>query len=505
MTAGHLPMLIPLSLFAGALLVPLCRRGSRVWPYAVAVVATGLSFIASLAGLRQVLQAGEPARYYFGGWQPPMGIELVLDPLSAFFCLLISGVSLFVLWHGRVPVATETPGKEVPFYSMVLLLLGGLSGIVLTGDLFNLYVFLEISSIATYALVAIGSKRAPVAAFRYLIYGTVGASFYLLGVGFLFVMVGSLNMADVGAILSTTGQSPVTLVALVLMVVGLGVKMALFPLHGWLADAYSYASSTATALIAPIGTKVAAYVLIRIAFYMFEADLVRVDTPVAAMIVWLGAGGILWGGLMAMAQTDLKRMLAFSSVSHIGYIALGIGLASPLGLIGAILHTLNHAIMKGCLFLISGSVFAKTGHHSIGRLDNSLRVRMPWTMFSFTIVALSMIGLPPTAGFFSKWYLVLASFEQRNWLLILVIVLSSLFSVVYFFRILEKVYLRDPGVGVQMEAEKPQVSRDEVRGSMLWPVLVLAVGLLVLGLGNFIVVREMIVPMLPAGWSVEGI
>ncbi|HLS27944.1 MAG TPA: monovalent cation/H+ antiporter subunit D family protein [Opitutales bacterium] len=493
MIVDQLPALIPLLLLAGALLVPLCRRGSRVWPYAVALVAIGSSLACSVGALVRTLSSGKAIHYYFGGWQPPIGIELIVDPLSAFFSILISGIALFVLWHGRKLVSEQMPGKEVPFYSVVLLLLGGFSGLVLTGDLFNLYVFLEISSIATYALVSIGSKKAPVAAFRYLIYGTVGASFYLLGVGFIFVSTGSLNMADVAAILNVTGQTNATLVGIVLIVIGLGVKMALFPLHGWLADAYTYASSTASALVAPIGTKVAAYAMIRILFYGLEIDFVRTDTPITTAILWLGAGGVLWGGLMAMAQNNFKRLLAYSSVSHLGYIALGIGLASPLGLIAAVLHTLNHAVMKGCLFLISGSILSKTGQTNISEFQHSLRVRMPWTMGALTVAAISMIGLPPTAGFFSKWYLVLGLFEQQLWLMIGVIILSSLFGIVYFFRVLERVYLR-PQEGEELNEEPV---RDEVSASMLWPVLIMSAGLIVLGFGNFIIVREIITPMLP--------
>ena len=215
--------------------------------------------------------------------------------------------------------------------------------------------------------------------------------------------------------------------------------------------------------------------------------------------MYLGAAGILWGGLMAMAQTDLKRMLAFSSVGHLGYIAVGVGLASPLGLVAAILHVLNHAIMKGCLFLISGSLSTKLGHTSIPRLNNTLRLKMPWTMQAFTITAISMIGLPPTVGFFSKWYLIMGVLDGGHWPLVVVIILSSLFSIVYFFRILEKVYLKP-------QDEKPQrkesaVKRDEASPSMLAPVMILSGSLLVIGLCNFLIVRHVIVPMLPPGWS----
>lgn len=493
-----------MSLFVGALFVPLCRRGAQTWPYTITMIAMGLAFAGSVTGLFRVLPEGEAMHYHFGGWMPPMGIELILDPLSGFFCALVTGAGLFALWHGKTLVEEETPGRTIPFCSAVLLLLGGFCGMLLTGDMFNLYVFLEISSLATYALLSIGDRRAPVAGFRYLILGTVGASFYLLGVGFLFMVTGSLNMADIAAILPEVGHSPVTLVAVILIVLGIGLKMALFPMHGWLPDAYTYASSTSTALVGAVGTKVAAYVLIRTLYYIDQPLFVSDEIPLGMILAYFGAAGVVWGAAMAMAQSNFKRMLAFSSIGHIGYIALGIGLASPLGFVAAVLHSLNHAVMKLCLFLIGGTFFSKLGHNSIGRLDNSLAMRMPWTMLALAITALSMIGLPPTAGFFSKWYLVLGSLEQGKWLFVVAIVMSSLFAVVYFFRVLEKVYLRAPGRDEKEEAEKPVVERNEARFSMLAPVLILSVSLLVIGLGNFMIVKYVIVPMLPAGWTMEG-
>lgn len=499
----HLPALIPMALFVGALLVPLCRRGAQTWPFAVAMITTGLTFAASLIGLYQVV-VDESIRYHFGGWLPPMGIELILDPLSAFFCVLVTGAGVFALWHGRTLVESETPGKSIGFYSAVLLLLGGFCGMLLTGDMFNLYVFLEISSLATYALLSIGDRRAPVAGFRYLILGTVGASFYLLGVGFLFMVTGSLNMADIAAILPEVGHSPVTLSGLVLIVLGIGLKMALFPMHSWLPDAYTYASSTSTALVGAVGTKVAAYILIRTLYYIEEPVFVSEVIPLGTIIAYLGGAGVVWGAAMAMAQKDFKRMLAFSSIGHVGYLAVGIGLASPLGFVAAILHSLNHAIMKLCLFLICGTLSDKLGHNTIAKFDNTLAVRMPWTMLAVAITALSMIGLPPTAGFFSKWYLVLGAVEQGHWILVVAIVMSSLFAVVYFFRVLEKVYMRPAGVDEATEAAKPPVARDEARFSMLAPVLILSVSLLVIGLTNFLIVRHVIVPMLPGGWELNG-
>ncbi len=503
MNPSHLVILIPLVFFAGALLIPLLERWLKGCAYGVAVSSAALGAVIAVAGLVNV-SSGGTLRYQVSGWAPPIGIELVLDPLSAFLSVLLAGVALLVLIHSGSVVRRELPEKAMPFYSAALILVGGLLGIAVTGDLFNLYVFLEISSLASYALLAIGDRRAPVSAFRYLILGTVGASFYLLGLGFVFMMTGTLNMADLRLILSNLESSPPLLVGLVLITAGIGLKMALFPMHGWLPDAYTYASSTATALIAPIGTKIAAYVLIRIFFFVFDPAVANDEIPFATIIGYLGAAGILWGSLLAVAQTDLKRMLAYSSVGQIGYIALGIGLATPMGLIGAVLHTLNHAAMKGCLFLVSANFLTRLGHANIGRFDDSTRVRMPWTSAGFTLAAFSMIGLPPFAGFFSKWYLILGSVEESNWIFVSVILVSSLLTAVYFFRLIERLYLRRADLGSEQPdkagaSKAADAGREEVCLPMLAPTLILASALLVLGLLNVWIVNRLIQPMIPAG------
>ncbi len=496
----HLAVAILLPAFFGALVAVIFPARWRNAPWVTAVITSGLAFAASVAGLVYTASRGE-VRYYLGGWEPPMGIELVMDPLSAFFCAVVTGMAFFVFIHGKTVVPRETPGKEAAFYSTALLLVGGLLGIVLTGDLFNLYVFLEISSLAGYALVAIGDRRAPFSAFRYLILGTIGASFYLLGVAFIAMETGSFNMGDVARVVPALGDSAPATVGLILIVFGIGLKMALFPMHGWLSDAYTYATSTSTAIIAPIGTKVAAYVLLRGCFYMFDPDFVREGIPLTTIIGYLGAVGIIWGSVLAIAQSDLKRMLAFSSVSQVGYIALGVGLASPLGMIGAVLHTLNHAVMKACLFLVNTNILSRFGHTDIRRFDRTFRIRMPWTMAAFTLAAISMIGLPPTAGFFSKWYLVLGSWENANYVFLGVILVSSLLNVVYFFRVLEKIYLRTDGepYDEKNEREDAAVEREESPASMLFPTVFLAASLLVLGLANAFIVTYFIRPMIPSG------
>ncbi len=493
----HIPVLIPASFLLVSLVIPLASLAWRRAAWLLAVATTGAALGFAITGLRQVLAHGRVS-YHLGGWHPPIGIEFVLDPLSAFFLVVITGVAFVAMVHAGKVVASEIAATDVSFYVLAMLLLAGLTGMVVTGDLFNLYVFLEISALAGYALIARGDPRAPLSAFRYLTLGTTGAAFYLFGLALIYMSVGSLNLVDVAGLLPEKARTLPVLLGLSMMVLGMGLKMALFPMHAWLADAYTHASSAATALIAPIGTKVAAYVLLRIMFFLVDPHYLREQTPLPSVLAYLGAAGMLWGSIMAMAQKELKRMLAFSSVAQVGYIALGIGLASPLGFIGAVLHALNHACMKCCLFLVSGNLRLRLGHSLVPRLVDDLRTRMPWTAAAFTAAAISMIGLPPMAGFFSKWYLVLGSIEQHNWIFVAVLVISSLLNAVYFFRVLERIYLK-PQTEPDGSAVTAARAATEAPASMLAPTLVLAVGLVVLGLANAWIVHTFIHPMIPSG------
>lgn len=500
MISPHTPVLIPLVFLVAGLLIPLAGALHRRLAPWVAVGATGAVAGGCLAGLAHVV-ARAPIRYHLGGWAPPVGIAFVLDPLSAFVASVVACVALVVLVHSLRVVEHETPDQVVPYYAAAMIFLTGLTGMILTGDLFNLYVFLEISSLSGYALLGLGNRQAPLSAFRYLTLGTAGASFYLLGLAFLYIETGTLNMADMARILPLVPERSVIAVGLVFMTVGMGVKMALFPLHGWLPDAYTNAASTSTALVAPIGTKVAAYVLLRLFFFVLGPEAARGELPLLTAVGYLGAAGVIWGSLMAITKSELKRMLAYSSVAQVGYIAVGIGLGSPLGFIGAVLHTVNHACMKACLFLVSANLRMRQAHTHIPRFDQHLRRAMPWSMAAFTLAALSMIGLPPTAGFFSKWYLALGALEQSNWVFLVALLASSLLNAVYFFRVLERIYLirpADPG-SADVPPETGALALREVGGSMLVTTVFLAVSLLALGLLNAWIVTHLIRPMLPAG------
>jgi multicomponent Na+:H+ antiporter subunit D len=497
----HLPILGMLAFFVAALLIPLLKGLGRQAPWMTAVIACGVALGLTLRSLQYVLSRGT-VRYSMGGWEPPIGIELVLDPLSSFVSVVLAGVGLLVLIHSRDSVRQHLPGRSAYYYSAAMLLLGGLSGIVMTGDLFNLYVFLEISSLAGYALLGVGSPKAAVSTFRYLLLGTLGASFYLIGLGFLLVETGSLNMIDVASVLAITGLQHLSTIALGFMVVGLGIKMALVPLHQWLPDVYTTSPTPSAALIAPIGTKVAAYVLIRLLFDVFPAGEVVAHVRTLDIVAFFGALGIIWGSVMAIPQRNIKRMLAYSSVAQIGYIALGVGLGTAYGLIGAVLHILNHACMKSCLFLVTCNLERRWRGTQISSIDSGMRRAMPLTAASFTLAALSMIGLPPTAGFFSKWYLLLGCWEEARWGLIAVILASSLLNAVYFFRIIEGMYLGEPSKtktakGADDAMGEPGTSTRGSTALLVAPVVVLAVGLLAFGLTNALIVTHFIRPMLP--------
>jgi multicomponent Na+:H+ antiporter subunit D len=485
MTINQLPVIIPVSLLLFTFITFLFGIWRKGLGFPLALTGVTVSLLASIFGLIVVLETG-PIHYYLGGWPPR--IEYVLDNLSAFMVVIILSIAFLSMIYSRQSFLKEVPDKIVPLYALLLLLLAGLTGIVVTGDLFNVYVFLEICSLAAYAVMGIGNDKAPVAVFRYIIIGTIGACFYLLGVGFLYFATGSLNMADVAQLLPGLSESRLVVAAAVFIVVGMALKMALFPLHIWLPDVYTYAPSGVITFVAPLMTKVGAYVVIRMLISVFMPNYLAGTFPIMTVISWLAAAGIIGGSIMAIAQNDLRRMLAYSSVSQICYVALGIGLANPLGLVGAMLHILNHAVMKGCLFQVAGSIRYSTGLYQISRFAGLGR-RMPWTMVAFTIAAISMVGIPPAVGFFSKWYLVLGSVDAGNWIFVAVILISSLLNAVYFFRVLEKVYTSSPGddAAVNTAVDPPK--------AMLMPMIILAVSIIVLGVINAVIVTNVLLPV----------
>jgi multicomponent Na+:H+ antiporter subunit D len=481
----HVPVLIVVVPLVAALIVPLMALRTIAWARAITLLALLGVVACSGAALSRALATG--ALYYeLGGWAPPWGIVYVLDPLSGSMALLIGIIAVLVAVYTRPYLHSWPPSRTGIFLSLFLLLVTGLLGIVVTGDLFNLYVFLEISSLAAYALLASGSIRSAVATFRYLIVGTIAATFYLLGVGYLYALTGSLNMADVATRLSDIGHSGAFAVAIAFIVLGLSIKSALFPLHGWLPDAYTYAPAPVIGFISAVMTKVSAYALFRVLYFVLRPT--EPASQVLTGLSWVAAVAILAGSLLAIAQRDVRRMLAYSSISQMGYIFLGLALGTPAALQGALLHVLNHAIMKGCLFLAAGGVQWRTGGYRLEDFTGMGR-RMPLTMAAIVVAAISMIGLPPTAGFFSKWYLIQGAMEARAWMFVAVLIISSLLNAVYFFHWIEWAYLRQPASQPPLLSPPP---RQELPMQMLVPIWALATGVLLLGIFNQPVVNGII-------------
>jgi multicomponent Na+:H+ antiporter subunit D len=434
----------------GAAVAALLPAGRLPWLLATAVSWYMLVAAAALAG--QAMDLGVLS-YAMGGWEPPFGIEYRLDPANALLALLIAGLAAVVMPFAGRSLASEVPEEKSPYvYAAMLLFLAGQMGIAVTGDAFNVFVFLEISALATYTLIALGrDRRALTASFSYLIMGTVGATFFLIGVGLLYAMTGTLNMADLAERIPAVAETRTVHTAYAFILVGVCLKLALFPLHLWLPNAYTYAPSAVTALMAATATKVAVYLLIRFMYTVFGADFSFTEMPTLYLLVPLAVVGLLSTSVVAIGQDKIKRMLAYSSVAQIGYMVLGIGMATSAGLTAALLHVFNHALMKGALFMALGCIAIRFGTSQLD-VFRGLGRRMPWTMAAFVAGGMSLIGVPLTVGFVSKWYLVLAAIELGWWPIVAVIIVGSLLAVVYIWRVVEVAYLQPADDDTRCEA-----------------------------------------------------
>jgi multicomponent Na+:H+ antiporter subunit D len=471
---------------------------SKRFCFPLAISAIFVCVLSAVILLASVIKQG-PIHYWLGGWPPPWGIEYLVDHLNAFMLLAVSSISLLVAVHSKKSVEQELSEKQSQFWSLFLLLITGLLGITITGDMFNLFVLLEVASLAGYALIAMGRKDAALASFRYLLMGTIGASWYLLGVGYLYIVTGSLNISNLSELLPQLYQSKAVLVGFSFILIGIGIKMALFPLHAWLPDAYTHAPAAVSTAVAPLVTKVMAYVLIRVIFSVFKPYFSIEELPVTTILGWMAAVAVIVGSIYAIAQTNLKKMLSYSVVAQIGYIALGIGLANKFGLTGAVLHIFNEVITKGCVFAVAGAIVYKQGACNTLELKNLYR-KMPYTMTAFTVGAFSMIGIPPTLGFFSKLYLILGSIDAKQWVFAGVLLLSSILNGVYFFRIIQIASFETPLPDYSRDKPYEAVTMDEAPLSMIIPMLIMAAGIVVAGILSADIVSTVIRYIIPEGF-----
>lgn len=470
----HLPVLIIVFYLVLAFLTPLLGRIKRLntgW-LAIGGTLAGLIMAAVLAWY--VAQNG-PYSYFPGQWQAPIGIEVRVDALTVLMTLLNNGVGLMVMLFALRGVTKEIgEGLTVWYNTIFFLLMAALNGLAMSFDLFNVFVFTEIGTITACALVAIKPKRMCIrAALHYLILSTVGSGMILLAISLIYMVTGHLNMGFVsGEIAGAFALYPLNIyVAMGLFIVGFGIKAALFPLHIWLPDAHSSAPAPSSALLSGLVVKIYIVVLGRLLFQMFGVEIFE-NIPVPDVLIFLAILGMLFGSISAMNQLEFKRMLAYSSVAQIGYIFLGLSLTTHEAMAGGLFHMVSHALTKSMLFLAAGAIYYKTGIKKTDEL-NGIGYQMPLVTAAVTVGAISMIGIPGTSGFVSKWMLAFGALDAQRPLLVGVLLISSLLNATYYFPLISRAWFGHPRASLRWD-EPPRL--------MLLPIIVLMIGNLWFGI-----------------------
>ncbi len=427
---NHLPILaVMLPLFC-AFVMPLldlvAHRASRA---AVVLGATGQ--LAVLALLVPRVAAEGIIEYHLGGWGPRVGIVLVVDGFSLFFALLAAtGIWMVSLY------SLEYVGRgEYRYYVLLFVVSAGVIGMMLTGDLFNLYVFFELASLASFPLIALSKNRHAVeAALRYMMYSTIASVFILLAVGLTYGATGTLNLRHAASALGDA-DAAVHGTVLALLLVGFGIKVALVPFHAWLPEAHGTAPAPVSALLSGVLLKTGVYAMLRLLFTLGAGvELARLEF----VLLNLGTLSVIVGHTLALGQGNFKKVLAYSSIAHIGIIATGIGLGTVHGLAGALFHAINHMFMKSVAFFALGRIGLSRGFETADMQGAGWRA--PWATTAFMIGALSLIGLPPLAGFIGKWEVTLDALRQRQWLAAAAIPFGTLLSAIYYGRMVRAMF-----------------------------------------------------------------
>ncbi|MGB2705862.1 MAG: monovalent cation/H+ antiporter subunit D family protein [Candidatus Omnitrophota bacterium] len=402
--ATHIiPLFVAIPL-AGSFITAIVGKRVKWMPDFMGGLTTFVLLVGAVASVRIVNVYGVLV-YSVGAWKAPIGIAMVLDGLTAFMLVTVNLVAFFVSLYAVNYMEHFT--SKWKFYTLFLLMVAGMNGVVVTGDMFNLFVFLEIASVASYALVAFGTEKHELeAAFKYAVMGTVASLFILLGIAILYSFTSTLNMADMANVLAAKNSENIVLMISVLFLMGFGLKAALVPFHAWLPDAHPSAPAPISAMLSGILIKaLGIYALCRI-FY----NVIGVNASISAILMFLGTLSMVVGGLLALGQWDFKRLLAYSSISQIGYIILGIGLGTPLGVLGGLFHLFNHSVFKSLLFLNSGAVVYATGTRDLKKMGG-LAAKMPVTATTGLTASMSVAGVPPFSGFWSKLLIIIALVE----------------------------------------------------------------------------------------------
>ena len=428
-TSNILPLFVGISL-AGAFLTSIVGKKLKWLPDLMGSLTTLILLVLSLITVRIVATQGILV-YSVGSWKLPIGIALVLDGLTVFMLVTVNLMAFFIAIYSINYMERFT--SKWKFYTLFLLMVAGMNGVVITGDMFNLFVFLEIASVASYALVAFGTERHELeAAFKYTVMSTVGSLFVLLGIVFLYSYTSTLNMADMANILAQKSASNITIMVSVLFIMGFGLKAALVPFHAWLPDAHPSAPAPISAMLSGILIKsLGVYTLCRV-FY----NIIGINSSLSLILMVLGTLSMVIGVFLAIGQWDFKRLLAYHSISQIGYVILGIGLGTPLGMIGGLFHLFNHSVFKSLLFLNSGAVEYATGTRDLQKMGG-LMTKMPITGTTSLVASMSIAGIPPFNGFWSKLIIIIACVQANRLGYAFWAVLASILTLASFMKVMK--------------------------------------------------------------------
>jgi multicomponent Na+:H+ antiporter subunit D len=421
-----LPTFVIVPLGAAFMMLIISRLNRRL-PDVLSNLAM-LYLLVAAVGLYFVRPFNHMLIYKMGAWAAPVGINLVLDGLSHFLLLTVNLIAFLATFYS-ISYMEKYTGKE-KYYTLFMLMVAGMNGVVLTGDFFNLFVFLEIAAVASYALVAFGTESEELeASFKYMIMGTVASTFILFAIALIYGLTGTLNMADV-ALSFPQGAKVAKAFIITLFLMGFGMKSALVPFHAWLPDAHPSAPAPISAMLSGVLIKaLGVYVIVRIIF-----NVLGVTPQLSYVLMVLGVVSMLVGVLLAIGQWDFKRLLAYHSISQIGYVILGIGLATPLGVLGGLFHLFNHALFKSLLFLNAGSVEYTTGTRQLKEMGGLAR-KMPVTSTTSLFASLSISGIPPFNGFWSKLFIIVACVQAGRLWFALAAVIGSLLTLASFLKV----------------------------------------------------------------------
>lgn len=444
-----IPFFVIIPLLTAFLISLLGRSIRRFSSIAICVSSALLLSLSLYCRLSSQFAAARALVYEIGGWVAPFGICLVLDGLSMFMLITVNLVAFFVAVYSLSYMEQYTDKPK--FFTLFSLMLAGMNGLVVTGDLFNLFVFLEIASIASYALVAFGTEAEELeASFKYAIMGSVASAFIFIGIAFIYAFTSTLNMADIARVISFKQNTYLIPFVGALFLMGFGLKAALVPFHAWLPDAHPSAPASISAMLSGVLIKaLGVYSLVRIFF-----NVIGSTQAYLSVLRFLGALSLVVAVILALSQWDLKRLLAYHSISQIGYVVLGIGLGTPLGILGGLFHLFNHSVFKSLLFLNSGAVDYSAGTRDLKTTQGLAKV-MPVTYKTSLIASMSIAGIPPFNGFFSKLLIIIACIQKGYLGYAACAVAGSVLTLASFMKVQKYAFLGELKEGFKKVKEAP--------------------------------------------------